>query len=242
MLTTLSIIKADVGSIGGHVTPGRQLLDTIGRHVSGAVGGLISDYFLGVTGDDVAILMAHKNGVGDEEVHRLAWEAFRAGTRTAKAQGLYGAGQDLLVDAFSGYVKGMGPAVAEMEFEERPNEPFLMFMADKTEPGAYNLPLYLAFADPMNTGGLLLSPEITKGFRNEKVERKDPPNSGASSSAAIPVQPPTAPPQSGGFKRPGPDDAKTAIVSIPPGPVQAEPAAFDLGEITREMQAELEKT
>src|SRR5581483_7166613 len=47
----------------------------------------------------------------------------------------------------------------------RPNEPFLMFMADKTEPGAYNLPLYLAFADPMNTAGLLLSPEITKGFR-----------------------------------------------------------------------------
>jgi fructose 1,6-bisphosphate aldolase/phosphatase len=40
-----------------------------------------------------------------------------------------------------------------------------MFLADKTEPGAYNLPLYLAFADPMNTAGLLLSPEITKGFR-----------------------------------------------------------------------------
>jgi fructose 1,6-bisphosphate aldolase/phosphatase len=59
----------------------------------------------------------------------------------------------------------MGPAVAEMEFEERPGEPFVLFMADKTEPGAYNLPLYLAFADPMNTAGLLLSPEITKGFR-----------------------------------------------------------------------------
>jgi fructose 1,6-bisphosphate aldolase/phosphatase len=40
-----------------------------------------------------------------------------------------------------------------------------MFLADKTEPGAYNLPLYLAFADPMNTAGLLLSPEITKGYR-----------------------------------------------------------------------------
>jgi hypothetical protein len=30
------------------------------------------------------------------------------------------------------------PAVAEMQFEARPNEPFLMFMADKTEPGVYN--------------------------------------------------------------------------------------------------------
>ncbi len=165
MLTTLSILKADVGSIGGHVTPGKRLLDTISRHVAKGLDELLSDYFVGATGDDIAILMVHPRGVGDEEIHRLAWEAFKEGTALAHAQGLYGAGQDLLVDAFSGNVKGMGPAVAEMEFEERPNEPFLMFMADKTEPGAYNLPLYLAFADPMNTAGLLLSPEITKGFR-----------------------------------------------------------------------------
>ena len=165
MNTTLSVIKADVGSIGGHVAPSRQLLDTISRHIAAGLDGLLSDYYLGHTGDDIAILLVHDRGAGDEDVHLLAWNAFKAGTETAQAQGLYGAGQDLLVDAFSGNVKGMGPAVAEMEFEARPNEPFLMFLADKTEPGAYNLPLYLAFADPMNTAGLLLSPEITKGFR-----------------------------------------------------------------------------
>jgi fructose 1,6-bisphosphate aldolase/phosphatase len=59
----------------------------------------------------------------------------------------------------------MGPAVAEMEIEERPSEPFLFFAADKTDPGAYNLPLYLAFADVMNTPGLILSPKMSKGFR-----------------------------------------------------------------------------
>jgi fructose 1,6-bisphosphate aldolase/phosphatase len=59
----------------------------------------------------------------------------------------------------------MGPAVAEMEFDERPNEPFLFFAADKTDPGAFNLPLYLAFADPMSTPGLILSPKMAKGFR-----------------------------------------------------------------------------
>lgn len=165
METTLSIIKADVGSIGGHVAPSKNLVDTISRHIANGLDGLLSDYYLGTTGDDIAILMVHDKGVGNEDVHRLAWDAFKAGTETAQEQGLYGAGQDLLVDAFSGNVKGLGPAVAEMEFEGRPNEPFLMFLADKTEPGAYNLPLYLAFADPMNTAGLLLSPEITKGFR-----------------------------------------------------------------------------
>jgi fructose 1,6-bisphosphate aldolase/phosphatase len=147
------------------VAPSERLIDTISRHVANGLDGLLTDYYLGATGDDIAILMVHEKGAGNEEVHRLAWEAFRAGTETAQGQGLYGAGQDLLVDSFSGNVKGMGPAVAEMEFEARPNEPFLMFLADKTEPGAYNLPLYLAFADPMNTAGLLLSPEITKGFR-----------------------------------------------------------------------------
>ena len=165
MRTTLSIIKADVGSIGGHVAPSEKLLDTVSRYIHAGMDGLLTDYYLGATGDDMAILMVHDKGVSSEEVHLLAWNAFKAGTQTAQAQGLYGAGQDLLVDSFSGNVKGMGPAVAEMEFEERPNEPFLMFLADKTEPGAYNLPLYLAFADPMNTAGLLLSPEITKGFR-----------------------------------------------------------------------------
>jgi fructose 1,6-bisphosphate aldolase/phosphatase len=165
MRTTLSIIKADVGSIGGHVAPSEKLLDTVSRYIHAGMDGLLTDYYLGATGDDMAILIVHDKGVSSEEVHLLAWNAFKAGTETAQVQGLYGAGQDLLIDSFSGNVKGMGPAVAEMEFEERPNEPFLMFLADKTEPGAYNLPLYLAFADPMNTAGLLLSPEITKGFR-----------------------------------------------------------------------------
>lgn len=165
MKTTLSIIKADVGSIGGHVAPSRELVETIRSQVQHGRGALLSDSYIAHTGDDIAILMVHDKGVGHEGIHRLAWDAFKEGTATARSQGLYGAGQDLLVDAFSGNVKGLGPAVAELEFDERPNEPFLMFMADKTEPGAYNLPLYMAFADPMNTAGLLLSPEINKGFR-----------------------------------------------------------------------------
>lgn len=147
-MTTLSIIKADVGSIGGHVAPGQRLLTVVSEQIRAAGSGLLFDSFIAATGDDIAILMTHDRGPGNPEIHRLAWEAFQAGTAVAKEQGLYGAGQDLLVDAFSGNVKGLGPAVAEMEFEEGGAEPFLMFAADKTEPGAYNLPLYMAFADP----------------------------------------------------------------------------------------------
>ncbi len=127
--------------------------------------GSYFDLRVGHTGDDVAILMTHRFGVGSERIHRIAWDAFQAGTKVAREQGLYAAGQDLLKDAFSGNVRGMGPGVAEMEFEERPGEAFLVFAADKTDPGVFNLPLYLAFADVMNTPGLILSPSLAKGFR-----------------------------------------------------------------------------
>lgn len=165
MNITLSVIKADIGSIGGHICPSQQLLAAVEEHISGQREGLLKDFRISYTGDDVAILMTHQRGPGDEAIHKLAWDAFLAGTAVARSQGLYGAGQDLLKDAFSGNVRGMGPAVAEMEIEERPNEPFLFFAADKTDPGAYNLPLYLAFADPMNTPGLILAPGMSHGFR-----------------------------------------------------------------------------
>jgi fructose 1,6-bisphosphate aldolase/phosphatase len=165
MKITVSVIKADVGSIGGHTAPSPALMEAVGTWVRKESQSLLLDFAVSHTGDDIAVLMTHTRGVGDEQIHKLAWQAFLAGTEVAKAQGLYGAGQDLLKDAFSGNVKGMGPAVAEMEIEERSAEPFLFFAADKTDPGAYNLPLYLAFADPMNTPGLMLAPKMAKGFR-----------------------------------------------------------------------------
>ena len=162
---TLSIIKADIGSIGGHIKPSQKLFETVENHIRSKGKGLLIDFYISFTGDDIAILSTHQKGVLAEPVHKLCWDAFKEGTKVAKSQGLYGAGQDLLKDTFSGNVKGMGPAVAEMEIEERPAEPFLFFAADKTDPGAYNLPLYLSFADPMHNAGLMLSPEIKKGFK-----------------------------------------------------------------------------
>ncbi len=165
MKLTISVIKADIGSIGGHLAPSREVVALVDERVRASGRDLLLDARVSHTGDDIAILMTHRQGVGDDRVHRLAWDAFVAGTELARSQGLYGAGQDLLKDSFSGNVRGMGPAVAEMEIEERPAEPFVLLAADKTDPGAFDLPLYLAFADPMNTPGLLLAPKMSKGFR-----------------------------------------------------------------------------
>ena len=61
----------------------------------------------------------------------------------------------------------MGPGYAELEFEPRPSETVLCFLADKTEPGAWNLPVYKMFADPFNTAGLVIDPKMHAGFSFE---------------------------------------------------------------------------
>ncbi len=164
MKITVSAIKADVGGVGGHTKPSDGLLDVVRKTVKNS-SKLLLDYYIGYCGDDIHIVMTHSKGVDNEEIHKLAWNAFEAGTKVAKDEGLYGAGQDLLKDSFSGNVKGMGPGVAEMEFEERPNEAFTIFAADKTEPGAFNYPFYRLFVDGLSNTGLIVNKSLAKGVK-----------------------------------------------------------------------------
>ncbi|MCH6568233.1 MAG: fructose 1,6-bisphosphatase, partial [Nitrospinae bacterium] len=57
--TTISVIKADIGSIGGHIKPSQRLLDRVTEFVEQEGRDLITDSFISHTGDDIAILMAH---------------------------------------------------------------------------------------------------------------------------------------------------------------------------------------
>ncbi|MGB9812035.1 MAG: fructose-1,6-bisphosphate aldolase/phosphatase [Thermovenabulum sp.] len=161
---TFTVIKADIGGFIGHssvhpdlIKHAEAFLDEKGRDV-------LVDFKVAYVGDDINLIMTHQKGVDCEEIHKLAWDTFLSCTQLAKQYKLYGAGQDLLSDSFSGNIKGMGPGVAEMEFEERASEPVIVFMADKTEPGAWNFPLYKIFADPFNTIGLIIDPKMHDGF------------------------------------------------------------------------------
>jgi fructose 1,6-bisphosphate aldolase/phosphatase len=166
---TISVIKADVGGIGGHTRPSDGLLNAVRNIVKPQIRkdnkGLLIDSYIGFCGDDIHIVMTHTKGVDNKEIHQLAWRAFEAATKVAKEEGLYGAGQDLLKDSFSGNVKGMGPGVAEMEFEERPNEAFTIYAADKTEPGAFNYPFYRMFVDTLSNTGLIVNQTLAKGVK-----------------------------------------------------------------------------
>jgi len=163
---TISVIKADIGSLAGHHIAHPDTMAAASRVLAEAKSkGMIIDFYVTHVGDDIQLIMTHDKGENSPEIHGLAWEAFKAAANVARDLGLYAAGQDLLSEAFSGNVRGLGPGVAEMEIEERPSEPIITFHADKTEPGAFNLPLYKVFADPFNTAGLVIDPRMHDGFR-----------------------------------------------------------------------------
>ena len=172
-MVTLSIIKADTGGFVGHSSVHPALLAEAARLVELERGQLLIDGQVASCGDDVSLVMTHERGPEDRLVHAFAWDVFQATTRIAQDLGQYGAGQDLLGDAFSGNLRGLGPGYAELEFEERPSEPLLVFLADKTEPGAWNMPLYKMFGDPFNTAGLIIDAKMHDGFLFEVYDLYD---------------------------------------------------------------------
>lgn len=168
---TLSVIKADIGGFVGHSSVRPELLAEANECL--AKVDFLEDYHVTHVGDDLNLIMTHRLGEENEQVHKLCWDTFLSCTEIAKKMKLYGAGQDLLSDAFSGNIKGMGPGVAEMEIEERKSEPVIVFCADKTEPGAWNFPLYKIFADPFNSIGLVIDPNMHEGFLFEVHDLRD---------------------------------------------------------------------
>jgi fructose 1,6-bisphosphate aldolase/phosphatase len=171
---TISAIKADVGGYVGHSAMHPEVLEKGREEVEKArQQGLLIDQHVTYCGDDLFLIMTHEHGENYEPVHRLAWDTFIECTEVAKKLKLYGAGQDLLTDAFSGNIRGAGPGSAEMEIEERPSEPIIVFMGDKTSAGSFNMPLYKMFADPFNTIGLVIAENMHNGFAFEVHDVKE---------------------------------------------------------------------
>lgn len=173
MKTTISVIKCDVGSLVGHHIVPEPLLEIAQNQLAKAKEAkLINSFYVFNAGDDLELLMIHEKGEGNSEIHTLAWNIFQEAAEKAKALKLYGAGQDLLKNAFSGNIRGMGPGIAEMEIDERRSDPIIVFAADKTSAGSFNYPLYRIFVDPMNTAGLVIDTQMFHGFKFEVLDSK----------------------------------------------------------------------
>jgi len=165
---TLSVIKADVGGLAGHSAIHPDIPEIAVKCLEDAVNnGVLVDSHVAWVGDDLQLIMSHNKGVDSPVVHKLAWDTFQKATKRSTELKLCGVGQDFLSDTFEDNIRGLGPGLAEMHFEERKNEAFVVLMADKTSPGAWNFPLFKIFADAFNTIGLVIKPELAQGFRFE---------------------------------------------------------------------------
>lgn len=164
MKLTLTAIRADISDVSGRSSAIHELLNSVAKQIEINDPEVLLDHYISHTGNNIALVVSHRQGRGSERVHKLCRDVLAAGIEAGRKHKLNGAKGPLgnvLNDAGS----EPRPAVAEMEFEERPNESFLLFSADRSSVGCYNLPLYMAFADPLNTPGLMLSAEMNAGFR-----------------------------------------------------------------------------
>lgn len=180
--------KADVGGVGGHVEVSARtkatVLAFVLRHNRMTIGGrevaIFRSVFAHHTGDDVGITGVVSQQVLEHEgaVDELLWDAFNAGARVAGQEGLYGPGQDLKSDAFTGNIRGLGPATVVLPLpfrapygERNASQTVLLATADKAEPGIYNHLTTGAYLDPRsNTGLLIAESRMGNGYFFEVVD------------------------------------------------------------------------
>lgn len=144
----------------GHVHP--AVLEAVRASVAEArAAGEVLDAYAARCGDDLLCVLLHDHGPDAAVVRELGRRAFaRSG---GVAAGL--AQHDVPVNG------GLRVDATDLLLEGRPSEPVLCFAADKAGPGAWNVHLYRAFADPFNTPRLLTDPLMADGFRFVVLDR-----------------------------------------------------------------------
>jgi fructose 1,6-bisphosphate aldolase/phosphatase len=170
--------KADVGGVGGHVVAADEVKSVIAKFVldNNVQRGepIFTSLIVTHTGDDVAVTGIISEHVDMSVVDELMWDAFQEGAAKAAELGLYGPGQDLVADAFTGNLRGAGPATVALPFpvrKENPSQTVLVSFADKTEPMAFNYFATGAYLLPrFNTGLVIASSRMKRGYLMEIVD------------------------------------------------------------------------
>jgi fructose 1,6-bisphosphate aldolase/phosphatase len=170
--------KADVGGVGGHVVAAEEVKSVVGKFVlennSFQGAPIFTSLMVTHTGDDVAVTGIMSENIPMSVVDELMWDALQAGADKAVELGLYGPGQDLVADAFTGNLRGAGPASVVLPLPVRPDNPsqtVLASFADKTEPMAFNYYATAAYLLPrFNTGLVIASSKMKRGYLMEIVD------------------------------------------------------------------------
>jgi fructose 1,6-bisphosphate aldolase/phosphatase len=170
--------KADVGGVGGHVVAADEVKSIVAKFVleNNLYRGepIFTSLIVTHTGDDVAVTGIMAETVDMSVVDELMWDALQEGASKAAELGLYGPGQDLVADAFTGNLRGAGPATVALPFpvrKENPSQTVLLSFADKTEPMAFNYFATGAYLLPrFNTGLVIAASKMKRGYLMEVVD------------------------------------------------------------------------
>jgi fructose 1,6-bisphosphate aldolase/phosphatase len=170
--------KADVGGVGGHVVAADEVKSVIAKFVleNNWCGKepIFTSLIVTHTGDDIAVTGIMTEAADMSVVDRLMWDALQEGARKAAELGLYGPGQDLVADAFTGNLRGAGPASVALPLPVRrdnASQTVLVSFADKTEPMAFNYYATGAYLLPrFNTGLIIAASKMKRGYLMEIVD------------------------------------------------------------------------
>ena len=170
--------KADVGGVGGHVVAADEVKSVIAKFVldnnSYQGEAIFTSLIVTHTGDDCAVTGIMAETIDMSVVDQLMWDALQEGATKAAELGLYGPGQDLVADAFTGNLRGAGPATVALPFpvrKDNPSQTVLVSFADKTEPMAFNHFATGAYMLPrFNTGLIIASSKMKRGYLFEIVD------------------------------------------------------------------------
>ena len=170
--------KADVGGVGGHVVAADEVKSIIAKYVldNNSYRGepIFTSLIVTHTGDDCAVTGIMAETVDMSVVDELMWDALQEGATKAAELGLYGPGQDLLADAFTGNLRGAGPATVALPFpvrKDNASQTVLVSFADKTEPMAFNHYATGAYMLPrFNTGLVIAASKMKRGYLFEIVD------------------------------------------------------------------------
>src|SRR5204863_3188019 len=170
--------KADVGGVGGHVVAADEVKSVIAKFVLDNNGyrgePIFTSLIVTHTGDDCAVTGIMTESVDMSVVDELMWDALCEGTAKATELGLYGPGQDLIADAFTGNLRGAGPASVVLPLPVRPENPsqtVVVSFADKTEPMAFNYFATGAYLLPrFNSGLVIAASKMKRGYLFEVVD------------------------------------------------------------------------
>jgi fructose 1,6-bisphosphate aldolase/phosphatase len=170
--------KADVGGVGGHVVAADEVKSVVAKFVldNNSYHGepMFTSLIVTHTGDDVGVTGIISEQVDQSVVDELMWDALQEGSAKAAELGLYGPGQDLVADAFTGNLRGAGPATVVLPLpvrKDNASQTVLLSFADKTEPMAFNYFATGAYLLPRyNTGLVIASSKMKRGYLMDIVD------------------------------------------------------------------------